>query len=74
MEFAKLIIETLELSNVVVVDIDVVVAIDAVAVAVLLVVVAAIAVDAAATTVKNCLNRIVELETECALIISSFMI
>ena len=40
----------------------------------MVVVVAAIAIDATATTVKIVLNRIVELEAECALIISTFMI
>ena len=40
----------------------------------MVVVVAAIAIDATATTVNIVLNRMVELEVECALIISSFMI
>ena len=51
-EFAKLMIESLELSKVVLANIDVVVDIDAVVAVVVVVVVAAIDVDTTATTVN----------------------
>ena len=51
-EFAKLMIESLELSKVVVVDVHVVVDIDAVVAVVVVVVVAVIDVDTTATTVN----------------------